>query len=69
MIHETEDQIRLRRAKEALQACQMQENQARKALADAVSTTKRARERHEELFLAEEKQEVARRQQAYNSAK
>jgi hypothetical protein len=58
---ETENQTRLRRAKEALASCQSSENDARKALALAVESTKRAREKYETLFLAEEQAEVARR--------
>lgn len=60
-MNETENQIRLRRAKEALASCQSSENEARKALAFAAEATKRAREKHEALFLAEEEAEVARR--------
>lgn len=57
MNHETEDQTRVRRASEALAACRERENEARKALASAVESTKRAKERHEELFLAAEQRE------------
>jgi hypothetical protein len=61
MNNETEDQTRLRRAKEAMASCQSAENEARKSLALAVESTKRSREKYEELFLAEEKREVFRR--------
>lgn len=65
MNHETEDQMRLRRAKEADAACREAEDTARKALAAAVESTKRAKEKYEELFLAAEKREVARLRAAY----
>ncbi len=60
-MNETEDQARLRKAKEAIASFQAAENDARRALALAVESTKRAREKFEELFNAEEKREVARR--------
>jgi phosphopantetheine adenylyltransferase len=66
MADETETQTRLRRAKEALAAYQAAENEARKALADAVESTAWARRNYERLFLAEENRERARRINAYN---
>lgn len=60
-MNETENQTRLRRAKEAIAAFRETEAAARKALNDATEATKRAKERYEELFLAEEKAEAARR--------
>jgi hypothetical protein len=66
MINETENQIRLRRAKEAVSACRFVESEARKALASAVESTKQAREKYEELFMAEEKQERARSMRDYS---
>lgn len=66
MINETENQIRLRRAKESVAAYQAAENEARKALASAVEFTKRAREKYEELFLAEQNRECAKRLADYN---
>lgn len=60
-FNETELQIRLRRSKESLTCSQFSENEARKALADAVKSSKQAKERYEELFLAEEQAEVSRR--------
>jgi len=65
MTHETENQIRLRRAKEILATNRMMENQARKALAEAIEASKLAKERYEELFVAEDKAEFARRKAAY----
>jgi hypothetical protein len=66
MTSETENQIRLRRAKESVIACQAVEMEARRALASAVESTKLAREKYEELFMAEEKQERARSMRDYN---
>lgn len=65
MIHETEDQTRVRRAKEAIAICQTRENEARKALADAAEATKRARAKYEELFQAAEQREVTRLKSTY----
>lgn len=64
-MKETENQTRLRRAKETLAACWHAEAEARKALAAAVESTRRAKERHEELFALEEQQEIARRRADY----
>lgn len=66
MNNETEDQTRCRRAKEAVAICQERENELRKALADAVESTKRAREKYSELFQAAENREVARLKASYN---
>lgn len=66
MTTETETQTRLRRSKESLTALQSLENEARKALADAVDSTGRAREKHDELFLASEQKEYARKKAAYD---
>ena len=63
-MNETENQIRLRRAKEALAACQSSENEARRVLAAAVESTKRAKEKYETLFMAEDKAEYNRRLQS-----
>lgn len=60
-MNETENQIRLRRAKETLESCQAKEDETRKALAVAVEDRKRAFGRYAELFLEEERQEVALR--------
>jgi hypothetical protein len=56
-----EDEFRIRNAKEFLADCQRKENEARRALAEASATTKRAREKFESLFLEVEAREVARR--------
>lgn len=54
MFNETENQTRLRRAKEALIDLKIAENEARKALAAAIELSERAREKYEELRTAEE---------------
>lgn len=64
-MKETENQTRLRRAKETLAACREAEAEARKVLASAVESTRRAKERHEELFALEEQHEIARRRADY----
>ena len=63
-MNETENQIRLRRAKEALAAARDRETIARRAMADATESVKSAKDRYEELFMAEEKAEATRRLQA-----
>jgi len=65
MQNETENQTRLRRAKESLNACRTAENEARRALAAAELATRQAKARHEQLFMAEENQEMERRRKAY----
>lgn len=50
MKAEQDDSLRLRRAEQALAAYRQQENDARRALADAVAATKRAKEKYEALF-------------------
>jgi hypothetical protein len=62
---ETDTQVRLRRAKESLLIAREAENTARIALADAVRTTARAKERYEELFMQEGREEVQRRKHDY----
>lgn len=61
MKTETDNQIRLRRAKESLNSLQLAEIEARKALNRAIEATKTARAKYEELFILEENQERARR--------
>ena len=63
-MNETENQTRLRRAKEALAAARDKEAIARRAYADATESVKVAKERHDELFMAEEMAEATRRLQA-----
>jgi len=65
-MNETENQVRLRRSKEALLCYRYTEDEARKNLAIAVELTKRAREKYEELFMAEEKAEQQRLIESYN---
>jgi hypothetical protein len=63
-MNETENQVRLRRAKEALAAARDRESIARRALADATEAVISAKGRYGELFMAEEKAEAERRRQA-----
>ena len=65
MNNETENQVYLRRSKEALDIARTAENDARRALAQAVEQTRRAKEKYERLFEAEEKAEVKRRLSDY----
>ena len=60
-MSETENQIRLRRAKESLTHAREVEAATRKQLIDDEGYTKRAKERYDELFMAEEMAEAARR--------
>lgn len=66
MSKETEIQTRLRRAKEALDACIEAETEARKALARASDATKMARDKHHDLFLVEGEQERIRKIKEYS---
>lgn len=59
-MNETENEIRLRRAKEFLTTSREQENQARITLARAAEQTKRAKEKYETLFSECEKQAAER---------
>ena len=61
MIHETELQTRLRRAKEALAYARDEESQARDLLRSAEESRRRAKEKYDALFLGEEQAEVQRR--------
>lgn len=65
MYGETENQTILRRAKEAVATLHAAETEARKALAAATESTRRARARYEELFCEEENAERARRMKDY----
>lgn len=60
-MNDSDEQIRYRWQCEAVKYCQQRENEARKALADAVASTTRARERREELFAIAEKADIARK--------
>jgi hypothetical protein len=65
-MNETELQIRLRRAKEALAYAIDRENEARRALRSAEESRRAAKERYDALFIEEEQAEVRRRKAAYN---
>lgn len=58
---EHDDSLRLRRSEQALAAYREQESNARRALNDAVTSTKRAKEKHEALFAECEKRACERR--------
>ena len=58
---ETESQTVLRRAKDAIAYYREREEQAIKALASAKEDVRKAREKYEQLFLAEERREAERR--------
>jgi hypothetical protein len=60
-LSEQEDNLRLKKAQEHVAYCRSAEAEARAALASAVESTKRAKEKHEALFAECEKRAVARR--------
>lgn len=64
-MNETESQMRLRRAKEALEYARECANSARKQLRDADESARIAKERYEEAFMANEIAEVARLKASY----
>jgi len=66
MMAETDTQIRLRRAKDALSQAKETETAARAAFNSAMRDVLRAKERYEELFLQEEREEVHRRKNDYH---
>ena len=66
MIHETDLQIRLRRAKEALSYALDKESEARRTLLRAEESRRAAKEKYDTLFLEEEQEEVVRRKSEYN---
>ena len=66
MGHETELQIRLRRAKEALSYANDKESEARRILRSAEESRRVAKEKYESLFIEEEQAEVQRRKDNYN---
>lgn len=68
MTQETELQVRLRRAKDALAACRETEAELRRKLTEAIDSTKRAKDRYDELFIAEDQAERARRIDSYRHA-
>lgn len=62
---ETETQVRLRRAKDALEAARTKELDATQALNEARKSKERAKERYSELFAKAEQEEVTRRMSDY----
>jgi hypothetical protein len=65
MNNETENQTRLRRARESYDSCKDAESEARKYLAAAVEATRIAKERWGDLFLKEQNAECIRRKADY----
>ena len=59
-MNETKTQTLLRNAEQALKSYREQENEARKALAMAVESTRKAKEKWEALFAKEQDEAVAR---------
>lgn len=57
-MKETQTQALLRNAKQALEAYRQQENEARKALASASESVRKAKEKYEALFLKEQEEAV-----------
>jgi len=59
-MKETQTQTLLRNAEQALKSYREQENEARKALAMAADSTRKAKEKYEALFAKEQDEAVAR---------
>lgn len=59
---EQEDNFRLKKAREFLAHCRTKENEARVTLAQAVESSKRAKERFESLFVECDRRAVERRE-------
>lgn len=64
MTQKQEDEFRLRKAKEDIARCEQEEMQARSKLNECTASTKRAREKYEDLFGKAEAREVARQKAA-----
>lgn len=58
---EQADNLRLKKADEFVEYCRQKENEARRALAEAVAQTQRAKQKWSELFQECEKRACARR--------
>lgn len=67
-MNETVTQIRLRRAKEALDYAREKEDIARKELASAVESRKALKKTYDKLFMSEENEEYARKKSDYRHA-
>jgi hypothetical protein len=65
MQDETETQRRLRNAENALVAYRDKENELRRALAAAVDSTRKARERVAELYEKDQQEQVALKKAEY----
>ena len=66
MNHATELQIRLRKAKEALNYATEKESEARRSLAVAEASRRAAKDKFDALFLKEEQTESVLRKATYN---
>ena len=64
-MKETENQIRLRRAKESLQMARDNQIDCLRAIRDADESVKRCKERYDELFLKVEQEECDRAKLEY----
>ena len=64
MRTEDEDIFLLRNIEQHLSNCRQQENDARKMLAEAIGSTRRAKKRYEERFAECEKNAVKRKMQS-----
>lgn len=67
MTPEQEDKFRLRKAAEHLTFCREQETQARRALVTACESTKRAKEKHDSLFIECENRACERIKASFNT--
>jgi len=65
MTTETKTQYLLRNAKDSLQSYRDHENELRKALAAAAESTRKAKEKYEELFLKDQQEQVAALKKEY----
>lgn len=57
---ERDDNLKMKKAREFLAHCRLTEAGLRRSLADAVESTRRAKARHDELFIACEKRAAVR---------
>ena len=64
-MRETKTQTLLRNAKQSLEAYRQQENEARKALAMAAESTRKAKVKYEALFAKEQHEDVANLMETY----
>ena len=65
-MNDTKTQQLLRNAKQALASYRQQEDDARKALAMAVESTRMAKDKYEALFAKDQDEQVAKLRDEYN---